>query len=366
MNARERVLAAVDHRTPDRLPVDIGGTGVSSAPRELQARMLEILGLRADPNPYFNYFDNTLQEYFGCDLRQIGLRGPRHAPERFDEQGRRLDEWGVHDYNDSAANPLRHATVEDLKSYPWPDPYDPGRIEGLREQARYLHDQTPYAVVANAPAHGLFEGGCRLRGYDTFLMDFAANQDFVRTFFDCLLDLQLKLVDIYMGEIGEYIDIIWLGDDVCTQRGPYISPGMYRRLVKPYFTEYIRRIQKYTRARIMHHCCGACSALIPDYLEMGIEILTPSQPEAEGMHPERLKRLYGERMTFHGGIGLQNLLPRGSREEIIAEVRATARILGRGGGYILAAAHTIPDDVPAENVIAMLEAARDLRYPLEG
>lgn len=368
MNARERVLTAIDHHQPDRLPIDIGGTGVSSAPLELQARMRAILGLRADPNPYLNYFDNALQEYFGCDLRQIGLRGPRHAATRTDEKGRRLDEWGVHDYNDSASNPLRYATVEDLKTYPWPDPYDPGRIAGLKEQAKYLHEETPYAIAANAPAHGLFEGGCRLRGYDTFMLDFGANPDFVRAFFDCLLDLQLKLVDVYMGEIGAYIDIIWLGDDVCTQRGPYISPRMYRQFVKPYFTEYIRRIQKYTRARIMHHCCGACSVLIPDYLEMGIEILTPTQPEADGMQPERIKGLFGEKITFHGGIGLQNLLPHGQAAEITAQVQATARTLGQGGGYILAAAHTVPDDVSAESVITMLEAARDLRYPhlLEG
>jgi uroporphyrinogen decarboxylase len=364
MNSRERVLTAIDHRTPDRLPLDIGGTGVSSAPHELQQRMLEILGLRPDPNPHFDYFDNHLQEYFGCDLRQIGLRGPRNYVRRFDAQGRRLDEWGVHDYNDSAVNPLRYATIEDLKTYPWPDPYDPGRIEGLKAQAKYLHEETSYAIAANAPSHGLFEGGCRFRGYDTFLMDFAANPDWVRAFFDHLLDFQLKMTDIYMGEIGEYIDIIWLGDDVCTQRGPYISPRMYRQLVKPYFTEYIQRIKNYTRARIMHHCCGACSVLIPDYLEMGIEILTPTQPEADGMQPERLKSLFGERMTFHGGIGLQRLLPHGTPAEIAVGVRETARILGRDGGYILAPGHTVPDDVSAENVIAMLEAAKDLHYPL--
>jgi uroporphyrinogen decarboxylase len=364
VNARERVLTAVDHRRPDRLPLDIGGTGVSSAPRQLQQRMVEILGLRPDPNPYLNYFDNALQMYFGCDLRRIGLRGPRNAPQRFDEQGRRLDEWGVHDYNDSAHTPLRHASIADLERYPWPNPYDPGRIEGLKEQARYLHEETPYAIVADAPSHGLFEGGCRLRGYDTFLADFALQPDFVRVFFDHLLDFQLKMVDVYMGEIGDYIDIIWLGDDVCTQRGPYISPAMYRRLVKPYFKEYIHRIRKYTRARIMHHCCGACSVLIPDYLDLGIEILTPAQPEAEGMQPERLKELFGGRMTFHGGIGLQHILPHGSRDEIAHNVRATAQILGRNGGYILAPGHTVPDDVSAENVLTMLEAARDLR--LEG
>ena len=364
MKPRERVLTAIDHREPDRVPLDFGGTGVSSASEEMQLKIRQVLGLTAPRDPRFRYFDNVIQEYFNCDLRQIGMRGPRHFTPRQDAKGRWLDEWGVHDYNDSAVNPLRYATIEDLSKYPWPNPYDPGRIEGLKEEAKFLHTQTDYAIAANAPAMGFFESGCRLRGYDQLLLDFAIDQDFIRAFFDKQLELMSGFVDVYLGEIGEYIDIIWLGDDACTQRGPYINPKMYRQLVKPYFAEYIRRIKKYTSARIMHHCCGACSVLMPDYLDIGIQIMTPSQPEAEGMQPERLKRLYGERMTFHGGIGLQHVLPRGTPAEIKANVSNVAHTFGKGGGYILAAAHTPPDDVPTENIIAMLETARELSYPL--
>ena len=364
MKSRERVLTAIDHREPDRVPLDFGGTGVSSASEKMQQDIREVLGLKTPPDPRFRYFDNVIQEYFGCDIRQIGMRGPRFFTPRQDEQGRWLDEWGVHDYNDSAINPLRNLSIADLKTYPWPDPYDPGRIEGIKEEAKFLHTQTDYAIAANAPAMGFFEAGCRLRGYDQFMLDFAINPDFIKAFFDQQLVLMQGFVDVYVGEIGEYIDIIWLGDDACTQRGPYIRPKMYQELVKPYFAEYIRHIQKYTQARIMHHCCGACSVLIPDYLDIGIQVMTPTQPEADGMRPERLKELFGERMTFHGGIGLQYVLPHGTPAEVKANVRQTARALGKGGGYILAAAHTPPDDVPAENIIAMLETAQELTYPL--
>jgi len=364
MNSRQRVLAAIDHQTPDRVPVDLGGTGVSSGAAELQQAMRQVLGLRQPRDPRFPYFDNGIQEYFGCDLRRIGMRGPRFYQPRFDAQGRRLDEWGVHDYNDSAHNPLRHLSAEDLQTYPWPDPYDPGRVEGLREYARFLHEETEYAIAADAPSQGFFEAGCRFRGYDQFLLDFAMDPDWVRAFFDKMLELMRGFVEVYVGAIGDYIDIIWLGDDACTQRGPYIRPEMYRRLVKPYFQEYIQHIKKFTRARIMHHCCGSCYSLIPDYLDIGIEVLTPGQPEATHMEAWRLKQSYGDRMTFHGGIGLQYILPQGSPAEIEANVRETARILGQGGGYILAAGHTPPEDVTAESMIVMLEAAKNLTYPL--
>jgi len=114
----------------------------------------------------------------------------------------------------------------------------------------------------------------------------------------------------------------------------------------------------------MHHCCGSCHSLIADYLDIGIEILNPTQPEADGMTPEYLKQTYGDRMTFHGGIGLQYVLNRGTPQEIIDTVKHTASVLGKGGGYILAAAHSLPEDVPAENVILMLETAKNMTYPL--
>ena len=114
----------------------------------------------------------------------------------------------------------------------------------------------------------------------------------------------------------------------------------------------------------MHHCCGACHSLIPDYLDIGIEILNPIQPEAEGMSPQALKEKYGSRMTFHGGIGLQQVLSQGSSQQIVETVKNTAKVLGKGGGYILAAAHSLPDDVSAENIITMLETAQNLHYPL--
>ncbi len=355
MKPRQRVLMALDHQEPDRVPLELGGAGITSASAQMQKRLRECLGLQEQADPRFPYFDDAIQKYFGVDFRGIYLKGiPR--------LGATTDEFGVTNYNNSHDNPLHDVSREDLKKYPWPDPEDPRRIEGLREHARFLHEQTDYAIVGQHVGIGFFEGGLRLRGYDRFLMDCAADQDWVRTFFDIMLDLDSRLMEAYLGEVGEYLDVIWLGDDSCTQRGPYISPPMYRKLVKPYFTEYVRRIRSKTKARIVHHCCGSAYKLLPDFLDIGVQVLNPVQPEAADMDHARLKREFGERMSFWGGIGMQHVLTEGKPKDVEEAVRQTFLNLGKGGGWVLAAVHTFTEDVPPENIVAMLEAGRSCVY----
>ncbi len=355
MNSRQRVQLALNHQEPDRVPLELGGAGITSATRELQADLRKCLGLRDEPDPRFPYFDDALQKHFEIDFRGIYMKGIARP-------GATTDEFGVTDYANAHDNPLRGASIEDLKKFPWPNPDDPRRIEGLREYAKFLHTETDYAVVGQHVGTGLFEGGLRLRGYDQFLMDCASNPDWVRTFFDIILDLDCRLMDAYLGEVGEYLDVIWLGDDSCTQRGPYTSPGMYRKLVKPYFTEYVRRIRSKTQAKIVHHCCGSVYKLLPDFIDIGVEVLNPVQPEAVDMDHARLKAEFGERMSFWGGIGMQYVLPHGSVQEVEQAVKDTFRNLGKDGGWVLAAVHTFTDDVPPENIIAMYEAGKNCRY----
>jgi len=273
-----------------------------------------------------------------------------------------VDEWGVHTYHDAHDNPLRGVSREDLKRYPWPAPVDPRMLEGLRDDAKRLHDHTEYALVGSMVVHGFFEGGCRLRGYEQFILDCALDPDWVRSFFDILLEIGSQRMDAYLDAVGDYLHILWLGDDVCTQRGPYISPVLYRTLVKPYFAEQIRRIKRKTGACIMHHCCGSCYRLIPDYLDIGVEILNPVQPEAADMDHARLKAEYGDRLSFWGGIGMQHVLAEGKPRDVEAAVKRAFAELGRGGGYVLAATHTFTEDIPPENILALYEAGRNCAY----
>ncbi len=367
MTPRQRVTAALEHGIPDRVPMDFGGTDVSGASREMMGKIRRVLGLTEGPDPQFPYFDDAIQKHLGVDFRAVYLNtldGSRRAPgASFEPVRSETDEWGIANYANESANPLRGATRADLEKYPWPDPHDPRRVEGIREYAKYLHSRTDYAIVAQHFIHGLVEGGLRLRGYDQFLMDLALDQDFIRALLEKMLELARDFIDAYLGEVGEFIQLIWIGDDACTQRGPYMSPEMYRKLVKPYFAEYVKAIRSRTDAKVMLHCCGSCVELIPDFIDIGIDVLTPLQPEPSGMDHATLKRDFGDQLAFHGGIGLQKVLTRGTTRDVERAVRDAFAALGDGGGYILAAAHSLPDDVPPENVVALFEAGRSCAYP---
>ncbi len=360
MKPRERVRTALNHKQPDRLPLELGGAGITSASIETQKRLRQVLGLSIPPNPVFPYFDDSIQKALGIDFRAVYLHGlsERH----YRDDGTAVDEWGVASYHNAHDNPLHKIRREDLPRYPWPNPDDERRFAGLKEETRFLFKETDYAIVGQHVGHGFFEGGCRLRGYEQFITDCLVDPDWVRSFFDILLDINSRMMDHYLDEVGEYLDVIWLGDDTCTQRGPYISPRLYQRLVKPYFAEYIQRIKKKTKAHIMHHCCGSCYKLIADFLDIGIEILNPVQPEAADMDHSRLKAEFGARMSFWGGIGMQHILTEGKPADVEFAVKQAFENLGSGGGFVLAATHTYTEDVPVENIVAMYDEGKRCSY----
>lgn len=347
MTHRERVRQALSHREPDRVPIDIGGTFLSSAPPEMQRGIADVLGLTGEPDPRFEKFDDRIQRHFGCDLRSI-------TPAK-------SVNWGYTDVHDA---PMRSATLEDLDSYPWPQP-DDAMIAGVREKARFLHEETDYFICASQIGMGIFELGCRLRGYERILFDMAADKEFVHALNRKLLETNLRLGDLYFAEIGCHADMVLIGDDLAGQNGPYMSPECFRELVKPYFAEYVASIKRHCpRAAIAHHCCGSSFPLLDDLAEIAIEVINPVQTRAHEMSPESLSQKK-ELLSFHGGVDLQHVLPHGSAGEVEEFVKNLIRHLAPGGGYILAACHTLPDDVKPENVVAMLEAALKWgRYPL--
>jgi len=348
MSHRERVCTALSHREPDRLPIDLGGTFLSSAPPEMQRRIAEVLGLAGEPDPRFEKFDDRIQRRFDCDLRSITpARGVN---------------WGYTDVQDA---PMGNATVDDLGNYPWPQP-DDAMIAGVRDKARFLHEQTDYFICASQIGMGVFELGCRLRGYERILFDMAADKEFVHALNRKLLEVNLRLGDFYFGEIGCHADMVLLGDDLASQNAPYMSPECFRELVKPYFAEYVASIKRQCpRAIIAHHCCGSSFRLLDDLAEIGVEVINPVQTRAHEMSPENLAQKK-DVLSFHGGVDLQHVLPHGTVGEVEEFVKDLIRHLGPGGGYILAACHTLPDDVKPENVVAMLEAAlRWGAYPLK-
>ena len=349
MNSRERVRMALSHQSPDRVPIDFGGTFLTSASENIQKQIVNILGLKGQPDSRFEQFDDRIQKYFGCDLRSMV---PKSSPD-----------WGF-DWKELHKAPLKDATINDLKNYPWPEP-DEAMVEGLEQEAQFLHKETDYFICASQIGQGIFELGCYLRGYEKLLLDTAINKDFVHAFNQEVLEANLRLGELYFGVIGPYVDMVLIGDDLATQKAPYISPDTFRELFKPYFKEYISSIKKCCPDAITgHHCCGNSFRLLDDLADIGIEVINPVQTRANEMTPENLVTKK-DRLSFLGGVDLQYILPHGTAQEVEQFVKNLINLLGQGGGYILAPCHTLPDDVKPENVITMLETALKCgKYPL--
>ncbi len=380
MTHRERVQSALAHQEADRLPIDLGG-GVASMTDCAYSEFKTYMQLEDPPasdiQPYpeeisgmltVSRFDQRILQRFDIDFRRVWLRGSSQGAPKIEADGSFVNEWGIRQrkvphhngyYLEMVDNPLRDATLEDLEHFSWPDPYDPARIEGLEEEVKYWYDRTDYALVGGLPAGGMFESATWLRGMDTLLMDFMLDKEFSHAFMRKILDLHKGFFGVFLDIVGPYIEIIETADDVGIQSGLLISPKLYREMVKPYHQELFALIKSKTNAKIFLHSCGSIVDIADELIDAGIEVLNPVQPLAKGMNnPVELKKRFGDRLTFHGGIDIQKVLPTGSVKEVQAEVRKRISGLAPGGGYILAAAHNIQVDVPPENIIAMYEEAR--------
>jgi uroporphyrinogen decarboxylase len=365
LSHRERFARTLAHEAVDRPPMDLDATdmtGLDGGPRRL-ARCLGLdIGRLGDEEAR-----EVVRQTLDVDVRDVGgIIEPRSARRREISATERVDAWGIgYRFNghhfEAVGRPLAGATIDDLARYPWPDPerIDPALIRGFADRARRYREQAPYVVCARHPYYGVLELGCWMCGFDDFLCRLAGDQEFVRRFFAIVLAYQKRVDEIYYGAVGPYIHFTTSGDDFGSQTGPLLSPGMFRELVLPCMRRRIAHIRTFTDAAFFHHSCGAIRPLIPDLIEAGVDILNPLQPRAAGMAPDALKRDFGGRLTFYGGVDTQELLPRGTPEEVAAETRRLISVLGADGGYVLSAAHHLQGDVPEENIVAMYrEGAR--------
>jgi uroporphyrinogen decarboxylase len=379
MNSRERVIAVLRHELPDRVPVDLGSTAVSGIHQRANDALKSLLGIEAN-EPVHDLIqglvvpDERILQRFGVDLRRVALQPPSNVA-AFLPSGNEdtyFDEWGIRRqhadlYWEIVEHPLADAKVEDLPRYPWPDPHDPCRVAGtsatlstsLAEEVQRLYEETNYALVADFLGGGLFEQALWMRGFERFMMDLVRDESFATALLDTLLELYVEFYDVYLEAVGPYVQIVALGDDLGMQTGPLISPALYRRLIKPRHKELYDFIHARTEAKIMHHTCGSVFPLVQDLIDVGVDILNPIQTSAQGMDPAALKREFGERLVFHGGIDVQQILPFATPDRVREEVRRIVATLGRGGGYIFAPSHNIQADVPPQNVLAMYEAIQN-------
>ena len=381
MTPRQRVLAALDHRTPDRVPIDLGGnqTGIHRIAYE---SLIQHLGA-AGPIEVMDAVQQLARpsepvlQRLRVDTRYIhagaasDFAGTIVTAERdgkcwydlTDEFGVR---WSMPDdaplYMDITHHPLAEATMDDLAGYPWPKGDDPGRFEGLRDRALQLRSETPFAVVSGISGV-VYEICWYMRGLERWLIDMIEQPAFCETLLDQTLNFWLDWFDAFLRAVGDVVDVIMIGDDLAGQTGPLFRPDFYRRVVKPRHKQLVQFIKSRTTAKIWYHTCGACRAFIPDLLDNGIDVLNPVQVSAAQMDPRSLKTEFGDRLAFWGGgIDAQHILPHADPPTVREHVRQNIEAFKPGGGYVFNNVHNIQADVPPENILAMYDAAFEFGF----
>jgi len=374
---RQRVVASLNHREPDRVPRDLGGrvsSMMQDAYRSLKRYLdLDECGYDTVNQDYFTVeeFDERVLEHFDIDLRRVFLRGSGEYEKTIREDGTWIDEMGFTRrfsgmYGEQVDHPLRAAQdPADIRKYQFFDAYDSARIEGLKERVEYLYYETDYAIVAAGAVGGILETCNWMRGFDQFPVDLILNKRLAHTLLNKLNKYYIELMDAFLNVVGPYIQIVEMADDLGGQNNLLISPELYREMILPSYLEQIEFIKSKTDAKIFHHSCGSVVKAGDLLVDAGVDILNSLQPRAAGMDSTFLKDRYGGKLGFHGGIDIQDVLPNGSPEDVEKEVKRRLAIYAPGGGYIVCAAHCIQDDVPPGNVEAMYRAAeRWGTYPL--
>jgi uroporphyrinogen decarboxylase len=375
LSSRERVSIILAHQEADKMPIDIGeGRQTSIYPGPYLASA-KILGLGetevvTSSRGVIDRFDETYLQALDIDFRRVSLRDvPEDQVQEAD--GIIRDPWGIgwkkfEHFWSPVQQPLKDASIDDLRRYPWPDPDDERRFKGLKEEAEYKWKNTPYAIIAKQPNHvyGVLTQSIYLRGMENFFMDLVINKEFALALLQKVLEYHVNIYVRYLEEVGAFINIVHTADDLGTQTGPYFSLEMFREMIKPKEKVFFDALKNTTEAKVLYHSDGAISSYIEDLIEIGVDILNPVQP-SEAMDPVALKASFGDRISFHGGIDQHRVLPQGSVGDVEREVKKRIRQLAPGGGCILAAAQTIMPEVPGENVVQMFRTAREYgTYPI--
>lgn len=376
MCRRENFLKTLRHETPDSLILDLGGNPLSSMDGSSMFKLLDFLGYAYDKNSVseldfgtMRRLDERILSYLDIDTRSVGkILKPKKSQYQKISDREYVDEWGITRkfmgmYWEIVHPPLEGAEVGDLEKYQWPDPesLDIKELEVFKSRAKLLYEQTDYIICGEHPVYGVFELGCWMCGFEDFLVKTIQDPAFVHRFFEIVLSYQKKVIEAYYGAIGPYLHYTSSGDDFATQANAFLSPQMFRDLIKPYLSERIRHTKKFTHAAFLHHSCGNVFSLIPEMIDSGVEILNPIQPVSSEMAPENLKKHYGSQICFHGGLDTQQVLPSGDKARIHREVEELVNVLAPGGGYIFATAHNIQEDVSPESVVLAFQAARDCK-----
>ena len=403
MNSRERVIMTLAHQEPDHVPIDLGGSLVTGISAVAYGRLKSYLGLEGDPPRVADIIlqlaevEEPIRRRFGVDVIGLpaleplpGVRNLRWKPWTLPDGSPALisadfepdvTERGgllIRAPDGSVAqrmpagtyhfvpvdHPLADANLEDLEHFEFRRISDE-ELEFLHRVARRLHDETDYAIFGWFGG-SLVEAGQFARGWARFLMDLKRAPGFAAALVERLASVALADLERYLEAVGDFVQVVGFGDDLGIQTGLQFAPSLYRRFFKPYHRRLYGLVHTRSQARVFLHSCGSVYDLIPDLIEVGVDILNPVQTSAARMEPARLKQEFGGRLTFWGGGSCPHrVLPWATPAEVEADVQRRLRVFAPGGGYVFAPIHDIQPDVPPENVVAMYSAAlRYGRYPI--
>jgi len=381
MTGRERVLTALAHCEPDRVPIDFGSTWITTITIPAYERLKSHFGLESETilmerMQQVCMVDERILEILDVDTRGVFYGPPELANNQWVElsDDRYRDCWGItwqkpptSYYYDMVKPALGgEITLSDVINHPWPDPHDPGYTRGLRDRVKRQRESTDCALVLNISVW-FVQCSQFIRGFEDWFIDMVAQPRLMEALFDLLVDIMVATVGDVLAEVGDLVDVVSVSDDVGTQDRTVVSPEMYRRLIKPRQAKAFAYIHEQTEAPLMYHTCGSVYEIMEDLIEIGVDALNPVQTTAAKMEPQRLKEEFGDWISFWGGIDSHRVLPWGTKEEVKEEVYKVIHTLGPGGGYILNSVHNIQPNVSMENLLAMFEAAREYgRYPLGG
>ncbi|NLN16202.1 MAG: hypothetical protein GX182_02660 [Firmicutes bacterium] len=369
MTPRERVLKALNHEETDRVPIDFGSTNNTGITAPAYERLKDYLGVQRethifDRSQQLVYVDEEVLQRFSVDTRGLILKGPEKAPDEELPNNSFRDEWGIirrqpkdSPYFDLVYSPFgEEMTSKLIDAYPWPDPKDPGRYRGLKEEAARWRG-AGYAVVLQF--RGGFIGQSQLlRGFENWFADLLLQPELLGELLDRTLDFSMQVASQAVALVGDNVDVLGYADDIGMQTGPMISPQVYRQVIKPRQAKFIDHLKTISGGKkVLYHSCGSIFDLMEDLIEIGVDAYNPVQTTAYKMDLVELKERFGDRITFWGGVDTHRILNKGTVEEVRRETRRVIEILSPGGGFILNSVHNIQPDVPPENICAMFDEA---------
>jgi uroporphyrinogen decarboxylase len=396
LTSRERVLTTLRHKEPDKVPIDLGGARSTGIMAVAYSNLKKYLGINHNDIHVYDWarqladIEKYILDLFEIDVidmmnsfigiepgewKEWELKNGEKAcmlknsfPERIgaewvskDTKGRITRRMPENSYYFDLCNPLlENIERKDIDEFDWNYLKDE-ELKSWEKKAKYLFENTQYAIIANFGGN-LLEYPQELRGWMNFMSDLASGENYVDELLDKLVEIYLQNLKLFLQAVGKYVQLIQFGDDLGSQRGPLISPDLYREKIKPRHEKIFKYVSQNSDAFIFYHSCGSIYKLIPDLIDSGVQALNPVQTNTTDMDPIRLKKEFGDQLTFWGGGSeTQTILLNGTQDEIENQVKERMEIFKPGGGYVFCQIHNIQAGVSPENIVAMFNAAKKYR-----